>query len=175
MADVYACIKLFDIHADMISGLISYSEATRFTPQKYLETVQWCKANNKPVPRYTLWPRTRGFVASVKALRQSSIKVIYDLTIAYAHEGRFLEAPTMWETLSQPNLNEHWRFHVHAERFDLKELEGMSDAELAVWLEKRWMAKSQRLQELQALLAEGKDWSGSVVDGEAVAKKKPSQ
>ena len=34
----------------------------------------------------------------------------------------------------------------------------MDDAQLAAWLEERWMAKSDKLQELQQLLEEGKDW-----------------
>jgi hypothetical protein len=149
--------------------LISYSEATRFTPQKYLETVQWCKSKDKPVPRYTLWPRTKGFVASVKALgKTSSVKAVYDLTIAYAHDGRFFEAPSMMDTLFEPNLADDWRFHVHAQRFDIAEIADKSDTELAEWLEQRWMAKSAKLQELQASLEAGKDWgqdSRPVVNG----------
>ncbi|KAK5459404.1 hypothetical protein LTS15_003532 [Exophiala xenobiotica] len=140
--------------------LISYSEATRYTAQKYLETVQWCKAHGKPIPRYTLYPRTKGFVATIKALGSaSSVKAVYDLTVAYAHKGRFLEAPDMWQTISQPNLNEEWRFHVHVERFDIEELASRSDEELASWLEERWVAKSALLQELKRKLEDGQDWS----------------
>lgn len=64
----------------------------------------------------------------------------------------------MTETLFEPNLAESWRFHVHAERFDIAELAGKSDSELAEWLEQRWMAKSAKLQELQRDLEAGKDW-----------------
>ena len=142
------------------AGLISYSEATRYTPQKYLETVQWCKANHKPVPRYTLYPRTKAFVTTVKELgTSSSVKAIYDLTLAYAHNSRFFEAPPMWETLSQPALDKDWRFHVHVERFEINELRGKSDAELAAWLQGRWVEKSKRLEKLQRDLEEGTDWS----------------
>lgn len=142
--------------------MISYSEATRYTPQKYLRTVQWCKANHKPIPRYTLYPRTKGFITTVKELgTSSSIKAVYDLTLAYAHQGRFLEAPTIWDTLSQPDLDKDWRFHIHVERVELKDLAGKSDSELAAWLESRWMEKSRRLQKLQGDLEEGMDWSHS--------------
>ena len=147
----------------MVSGLISYSEATRFTPQKYLETVQWCKSKGKPVPKYTLWPRTRGFVASVKALRESSsVSAIYDLTIAYAHEGRFQEAPTFTQSLFEADLGKSYRFHVHVERFDIQALANLDDAQLATWLEQRWMEKSKKLQELQHMLGDGKDWSDQI-------------
>ena len=84
------------------------------------------------MPKYTLYPRTRGFVATVKELRQSSsIRAIYDFTIAYARGKRFLEAPAMWTTLSESRLDKDWRFHVHAERFDIEDFAGMSDAEIA--------------------------------------------
>ena len=141
-----------------IIGLISYSEATRYTPQKYLETVQWCKANNKPVPRFTLYPRTKGFVSTVQHLRQTQhIKAVYDMTIAYAHEGRFFAAPSMWEKHSQPNLNQHWRFHVHTERHALKDLP-QTDDELSGWLQSVWIAKGKRLESLQHQLEQGIPW-----------------
>ena len=30
---------------------------------------------------------------------ESSVTAVYDLTLAYAHEGRFMEAPEMWQTV----------------------------------------------------------------------------
>jgi len=129
--------------------------------------VQWCKAHGKGVPRYTLYPRTRGFVAMVKELRKSSsVRAVYDLTIAYAHAGRFLEAPTMWTTLSEPRLDQDWRFHVHAERFDIEEFASMSDKEIASWLENRWMEKSKRLERLHEDLENDIDWSSGTFDRE---------
>jgi hypothetical protein len=99
-------------------------------------------------------------VTTIKELRKSSsIRAVYDLTIAYAHEGRFLEAPAMWTTLSGPRLDKDWRFHVHAERFDIEEFAGMADAEIASWLENRWMEKSKRLEKLQDDLLNGIEWS----------------
>jgi hypothetical protein len=125
-----------------------------------LETVQWCKSQGKPVPHFTLYPRTKGFVATVKELgTSSSVKAVYDLTIAYAHEGRFMEAPEMWQTISERDMNQNWRFRVHAERFAIETLADKSEVELAQWLEDRWMAKSRKLQELQQALEEGKAWS----------------
>lgn len=121
------------------------------------------------MPKYTLYPRTKGFVASVRALGAcSSVKAIYDLTIAYAHEGRFLEAPTMFQTLFETDLADLWRFHVHVERFDIADLDGRTDSELAEWIEQRWMEKSAKLQELQCALEGGKDWEedgGQLAEG----------
>lgn len=122
--------------------------------------MQWCKEKGKPVPRYALYPRTKGFVATVRELRQSSsIKAVYDLTIAYAHKGRFLEAPTMWDTLSRPNLDKDFQFYVHVDRFDIQDFADKNDTELAQWLEDRWMVKSTKLESLHRELDTNKQWS----------------
>ncbi|KKY24133.1 putative 1-acyl-sn-glycerol-3-phosphate acyltransferase [Phaeomoniella chlamydospora] len=144
--------------------LIAYSESTRYTPQKYLSTIQWCQLNSKPTPKYTLWPRTRGFTATVRALREppSTVTAIYDLTIAYAHGTTFFEAPSMWETLANPRLKDQWKFHVHVRRFAIEEFRGLSEKELAKWLEDRWVEKGRVLEGLQRRLEEGKDWEGFV-------------
>lgn len=123
------------------------------------------------MPKYTLYPRTRGFVTTVKELRKSSsIRAVYDITIAYTHKGRFLEAPDIWTTLSEPRLDKDWRYHVHVERFDIEDFAAMSDAEIASWLEDRWMEKSKRLGKLQQDLENGIDWSDDTVKGKAVCQ-----
>ena len=45
-------------------------------------------------------------------------------------------------------MEQNWRFHVHVDSFEIAELLGKSDGELARWLETRWMAKSRKLEEL---------------------------
>jgi hypothetical protein len=112
------------------------------------------------VPRYTLYPRTKGFVTMVKELAgTSSVTAIYDLTIAYAHQERFMEATSFWESVAEPHSDQDWRFHVHVDRFEIADLMGKSDTELAKWLETRWMAKSKRLEQLQSDLENGRDWA----------------
>ncbi|KZF23738.1 hypothetical protein L228DRAFT_282428 [Xylona heveae TC161] len=66
--------------------LISFSESTRYTPAKYAATAEWCRSHHRPVPQHTLYPRTKGFVATVQQLRRSAphVKAVYDLTLAYA-------------------------------------------------------------------------------------------
>ncbi|RDW84318.1 1-acyl-sn-glycerol-3-phosphate acyltransferase-2 [Coleophoma cylindrospora] len=128
--------------------LISFSEATRYTPQKYEETKVWCKENEKPLPQHLLYPRSKGFVTTVQHLRKSTqVKAVYDMTIAYSHNNKFLEAPTIWESLSLDSLSgkRGHRFHVHARRFLLSELPE-TDAELAKWLETRWLEKGKYLE-----------------------------
>jgi hypothetical protein len=59
-------------------------------------------------------------------------------------------------------LNKDWRFHVHADRFEIKDLVAKSDQELAAWLEQRWMQKSKRLEGLQGHLENGEGWSEGI-------------
>lgn len=129
-------------------GLISFSEATRYTPKKFLDSQSWCKKTDKPQPKNLLYPRTRGFIATVQHLRKAShVKAVYDLAIAYQCDGVFHKAPTMWETLSMPGLSadSKFRFHIHARRFPLESLPE-SDEGLAQWLEQRWVAKGEWLE-----------------------------
>lgn len=127
--------------------LISFSEATRFTPKKYEETKVWCKEKNRPIPKHLLYPRTKGFVTTVQHLRKAKhMKAVYDITIAYGHHDKFLEAPSIWESLSCGGLSGHrgYKFHVDVKRIPLEDLPG-SDTELAKWLEIRWMEKGEYL------------------------------
>ncbi|KAL9055847.1 MAG: hypothetical protein Q9162_003273 [Coniocarpon cinnabarinum] len=138
--------------------LISYSEATRFTPQKHEQAVGWCKAHDKSIPSYTLHPRTKGFVATVNHLRSTPhVKAVYDVTVAYARGTHFMQAPTMLQTFFLPRLSNAWRFHVDVERHLIDELPE-SDAELAKWLEERWVIKNQKLEKLRNRLSQGQMW-----------------
>ena len=48
---------------------------------------------------------------------------------------------------------------MHVERFDLvDEFGDMSDAEIAAWLEHRWMKKDEKLEELRLALKDGVSW-----------------
>ncbi|KAI1142686.1 1-acyl-sn-glycerol-3-phosphate acyltransferase [Hypoxylon sp. FL0543] len=132
--------------------LISFSEATRFTPKKYEESRIWCQQNGRPQPLHLLYPRTKGFVTTVKHLRKAPhIKAVYDFTIAYQRNDRFHVAPNMWETLKLPDLSgsQGYRFHIHARRYPLEDLPH-TDEELAKWLEQRWIEKGEWLEAMKA-------------------------
>ncbi|EDN92236.1 hypothetical protein SS1G_08099 [Sclerotinia sclerotiorum 1980 UF-70] len=139
------------------AGLISFSEATRYTPKKYEEAKTWCKENNRPLPKHLLYPRTKGFVTTVQHLRKAKhVKAVYDMTIAYSHHNKWHEAPTIWESLSCDDLSgkRGYKFHVEVKRFLLEELPE-SDAGLAKWLETRWIEKGEYLEEKR------EEWSRS--------------
>ena len=115
--------------------------------EKYEESKAWCKEADKQQPSYLLYPRTKGFVATVQHLRKTDhVKAVYDLTIAYHGGGVFQQSPSMWETLSLPSLTEKRRFNfcVHARRYPIASLPATDEA-LANWLEQRWQEKGEWL------------------------------
>lgn len=152
-------------------GLISYSEGTRYTPEKHCQTAQWCKSQEKPILRHTLWPRPKGFVATVQALRRTShVKAVYDITVAYGYRPQarssrlpaeapvFMQAPTFWETVARGDINRKgYMFYVHVDRYSLCELPEDGKA-LASWLEQRWVEKDERLETLRDQLARTGKW-----------------
>lgn len=134
-------------------GLISFSEATRFTATKYRASQAWAKENDRPQPQHLLCPRTKGFVATVQHLRRTAphVRAVYDVGIAYARGhgrvARFQQPPSMWETLSAPGLSSRrgYRFRVDARRFAMDSLPESDDG-LARWLEERWVVKGEWLE-----------------------------
>lgn len=141
-------------------GLISFSEATRFTQAKYERSLLWCKETGRPQPKHLLYPRTKGFVATVQHLRDAPhVKAVYDLTIAYQHGDEFREAPSMWDTLSVPGLSSRlgYKFHVHVRRFPIEDLP-RGDEELARWLEGVWVEKGEWLEQKRI------DWAAASIN-----------
>jgi len=110
------------------------------------------------MPKHLLYPRTKGFIACVKKLRQAEhMKAVYDVTVAYAHDCDFNKPPTFAQTLMLPRLGEKWQFHVNVQRWPLTDLP-QDDAELAKWLEDRWLEKGQYLESLREMLMRGVSW-----------------
>ncbi|KAF2460097.1 hypothetical protein BDY21DRAFT_408203 [Lineolata rhizophorae] len=177
--------KVFDgiVEGALPIWLISYSEGTRYTPSKHASTTSWCAAHNKPTPTHTLYPRTRGFVATVQALRRAPhVRFVLDVTVAYARVGpapssgsrggtpllAWLDAaaPSFWQSLTTPDLErEGYRFYVHVDAF---EVEGLPREEegLAEWLEARWEVKGKRLEGLRRRLERGEETEGWAAAGQ---------
>jgi len=117
----------------------------------------WCKENDRHIPKHLLYPRTKGFVTTVQHLRKAPhVKAVYDVTIAYEHNHKFLAAPEIWESLSCGSLSgkRGYKFHVDVKRIPMADLPE-SDAELAKWLETRWIEKGEYLE------AKREEWARS--------------
>jgi hypothetical protein len=152
-----ACCLVQRRISDNTQGLISYSEATRYTKSKRLEAEAFCRSNNKRLAQHLLYPRTKGFVASVQKLRNTShVKAVYDITVAYAKNdgSQFQQPPTFAQSITLPRLDQQWRFFVHVDRYLMEQLP-KSDGEIARWLEDRWIEKGQRLESLRQRLQKG--------------------
>ncbi|KAK3675622.1 hypothetical protein LTR78_004706 [Recurvomyces mirabilis] len=153
------------------TGLIAYSEATRYTAVKRLEAEAWCRAHGQRLGRHVLYPRTKGFIACVQTLRQTKhITAILDVTVAYAKDGKLFQLPPSFaETVMLPDLDNRWRFFVHVDRHAISELPHTSEG-LAQWLEDRWVKKGERLEKMRQLLADGEEWTADIFDAPHVQK-----
>lgn len=123
--------------------LISYLEGTRVNKKKLAESHEYAAKNNLPRLEYTLLPRTKGFAASVKGLRNSHINHVYDLTIAYYHHKRGFGATPSLADYLLGRLNEY-QFRVHVDRYSM-DLVPHSDADIAKWVIKLYESKNVRL------------------------------
>lgn len=63
-------------------SLVSFLEGTRRTPEKLARAQAFARDRGLPVPRHTLVPRTKGFVATIEGLRDH-LDAVHDLTIVY--------------------------------------------------------------------------------------------
>ncbi|KAI1266767.1 hypothetical protein F5Y18DRAFT_347219 [Xylariaceae sp. FL1019] len=129
-----------------------FLEGQRYSPQAYAKWQTWCNQNNHRQPLNLLEPRHGTFINLVKILRRAPhVKAIYDLTIAYEHEGKFFEAPTMWETfkLEDISITHGYQFHIMARRYPLENLPQGTDDELAAWLTERWFGKGEWLEAMR--------------------------
>jgi hypothetical protein len=125
-----------------------------------MAATRWCEARGKPTPRHALFPRTKGFVATVQQLRKTPhVKAVYDVTLAYAEGSTFMSPPSFFNTVFHPDLAQSYRMYAHVRRFELSSLPS-TDAGIAQWLEDRWMEKGSRLADLKKQLDYGEPWKG---------------
>ncbi len=87
--------------------------------------------------RHVLYPRTKGFVATVQTLR-GHITAVYDVTIGYVGG-----VPSMWQW-TRGNVP---RVHIHVRRFPVDRLPA-GDTALAEWLVAGFRAKDALLDAL---------------------------
>ncbi len=115
--------------------LVSFVEGTRLTAAKLELAKEYAREHRLPMPRHTLLPRTKGFVASIEGLR-GHLDAVYDLTLGY-DEG----VPGLWQYLQGLVT----RIHLHVRRFPIDELPEQAD-NLRDWLIERWREKDEMLE-----------------------------
>jgi 1-acyl-sn-glycerol-3-phosphate acyltransferase len=119
--------------------LISFVEGTRITPFKLKKSQNYAKANRLPIFKNVLFPRTKGFVASVQGLNHH-VQAVYDITIGYP-QG----IPSLWQ-VAKGSARE---FHLHVRRFPVDQLPQTSDG-LSNWLVNCFAEKDELLQHFQS-------------------------
>ena len=96
-----------------------------------------------------LQPRTKGFVATVQALRDSHVKHVYDLTLSYRRMGAVFGMPPSLIRSFTGDLSHEFQFHVDVKRFAMEDLPLDDDEALADWLRQRFIQKDQFLSQMQ--------------------------
>ncbi|OIW11446.1 hypothetical protein TanjilG_26812 [Lupinus angustifolius] len=116
--------------------LALFVEGTRFTQAKLLAAQEYASSTGLPIPRNTLIPRTKGFVAAVSQMR-SFVPAVYDITMSIPKSS---PTPTMLRLLKgQPSV-----VHVHIKRHLMKELPE-TDESVAQWCRDVFVAKDALL------------------------------
>ncbi|KAL1918441.1 uncharacterized protein VTP21DRAFT_3101 [Calcarisporiella thermophila] len=148
--------------------LISFLEGSRATPKKLHESQLYAKSHDLPVLKNVLLPRTKGFISTVKALRGTNIKHVYDFTIAYKHETLGFGHPPSVQRVHQPRISPEYECHVHVRRYSVDELP-QDDAGLNQWVRDRFVEKDALLEQMRtAWPKEGDDFDGTEVYTEAL-------
>eukprot|EP01105_Mastigella_eilhardi_P017817 TRINITY_DN4107_c0_g1_i1.p1 TRINITY_DN4107_c0_g1~~TRINITY_DN4107_c0_g1_i1.p1 ORF type:complete len:319 (+),score=64.04 TRINITY_DN4107_c0_g1_i1:69-959(+) len=116
--------------------LASFLEGTRKTPKKLAASQAYAKKKDLPNLNHLLLPRTKGFVATVQALRNGTIDAVYDVTLFYAGHPPTIFADTIG------------KIHVHLRRWAVSELP-TGDAELHAWCMRIWTEKDELIQQCE--------------------------
>ncbi len=116
--------------------LTSFLEGTRFTPSKHARAVEYAKEHDLYVPRNTLVPRTKGFIATMTGL-DGYVDAVHDITIAY---------PDSVPTLLDCFAGRVRRVDMLVRRYPVQELPP-DDAGRAAWVFDRFKEKDDLLEE----------------------------
>ena len=142
-----ACIhQMFSaiIEQQRPAWIISYLEGTRISPEKLQQSQQFALSKNMPSFEQVMIPRTRGFIATVNAFRNSHIKAIYDLTLCYTSPKGYQKAPSLLR-IHSGSLEDH-SFHIHIKRFSMDDVP-LSEQDIRDWVMERFREKEIYLKE----------------------------
>jgi len=113
---------------------ISFVEGTRLRPSKLSISQSYAKRNGLTPLKHLLTPRTKGFAATVRGLR-NHLDAVYDVTIIYT-DG----VPTLWQWAQGYVKN----VNIHIKRFSIEDLP-IGQEDLSSWLIGRFEIKDKLL------------------------------
>ena len=117
--------------------VISFVEGTRMRLHKLQKSQEYATQNGRQPLNHCLLPRTKGFCATVNALREH-FDAVYDITIGY-HQG----IPTLWQWC-QGHVKQ---VNIHARRFPISNVP-KDESKLQDWLFQRYEEKDMLLDNL---------------------------
>ncbi|OQV17189.1 1-acyl-sn-glycerol-3-phosphate acyltransferase gamma [Hypsibius exemplaris] len=125
--------------------ILLFPEGTRFTPTKHKESVEFAKMRGVTPLEHLLIPRTKGFVLSIQAIKESGYKIraIYDTTIAF-DTGPGTNAPTFRNVLKGLPV----KAQLHVTRIPMEEVPTEETA-CEAWLHNLFAKKDRLLDEFQ--------------------------
>ncbi|CAH8586363.1 unnamed protein product [Schistosoma turkestanicum] len=133
--------------------LLIFPEGTDLNSKSLERSDIYAKENNLPYVRYTLHPRSTGFLHLVKLIGLDSLSEVYDVTVSYP------------DILPSPEINLIHGYvprevHYLVRRFTLndlldnicdnRELDDETNDKLSKWLQARWLEKENILKEYYA-------------------------
>lgn len=115
--------------------LLLFPEGTRFTPKKHEAAIEFATKNNLPQLKYHLLPRTRGFVASLPAMK-GKVPAIYNCELAFDEDCPI--KPTITNML----LGKSVTAHIYFQRTPLEDLPD-DPQEQETWLRDMFVQKDK--------------------------------
>lgn len=119
---------------DVPLWLMTFAEGTRVRPEKIARSQAYAQEQGMTPLKHVLIPRTKGFVASVQALR-GHVDAVYDLTIGYV-DG----VPTLWQWIKGYVR----KVHMNVRRYAIDRMPEDGEG-LSKWLIQRFEEKDRLL------------------------------
>ncbi|KAG6384394.1 hypothetical protein SASPL_155788 [Salvia splendens] len=115
--------------------LAVFPEGTDYTEQKCMRSQKFAREGGLPILKNVLLPKTKGFNACLKILRDS-LDAVYDVTIAYKNR-----CPSFMDNVFGVDPAE---VHMHIRRIPLQQIPA-TENEAATWLMDAFVLKDQLL------------------------------
>ncbi|CAB4488285.1 acyltransferase-domain-containing protein [Rhizophagus irregularis] len=129
--------------------VVNFVEGTRLTQKKLQESQAFARERGLPILQNLLLPRTKGFVACIRQLRNTHVKYVYDFTIAYRHIKKGLQCPpNLLQIHSLPIITPPWYFHVHVRKYSIEDLPS-DEEKLAEWVKQVFVEKDTILEDMK--------------------------
>ncbi|WWC91203.1 uncharacterized protein L201_006145 [Kwoniella dendrophila CBS 6074] len=126
--------------------IILCPEGTRRNSSKILRSQAFARTKGKSEFKHVLFPRTKGFISTAQALKDSHIKYIYDLTLLYQSPKQYKwRVPSLSDQLGCKDLaKEGYKFKIHVRRIPIADLPEDEES-LKEWCENKWKEKDDLL------------------------------